>query len=77
MTTCDHSELVLLAETEDRVRCRHCHLTIKTEELGDGYCPECYESTGKRRYDFENAPEQGPAVTRYRCEKCHALIEAE
>ena len=69
--------LVLLAEPKGRVRCRHCHLTIQSDELGKRYCPECYEATGSKRYDFEPVPEPEIAVVRYRCEDCGLVIEVE
>ncbi|MGD9210043.1 MAG: hypothetical protein PVI90_04675 [Desulfobacteraceae bacterium] len=73
MTLCKHQNLVLLPPTIKRLRCRECHLTIKAEELTDRYCPECYESSGKRNYDFE--PIESEESTRYRCEDCHLVIE--
>lgn len=77
MTTCSHSQLVLLKENEKRLRCRHCHLTIKADELKGGYCPECYEESGVRRYDFEEVQAEEPDKVRYRCEGCNAIIEAD
>lgn len=76
MTICDHSKLVLITENESRRRCRHCNLTIKADELDGGYCPECYEESGVRRYDFEEVPAEPSGGVRYRCEKCHAIIES-
>ncbi len=73
MTLCKHSHLVLLPEAPRRLRCRRCHLTIKAEELDQKYCPECFESSGKRYEDFEIV--ESEAGTRYRCEECHAVIE--
>ncbi len=75
MTTCRHANLLLLAENKNRLRCTHCHLTIKAEEIGGDYCPECYESQGKRRYDFEEVKNEG--AVRYRCEECGAMIELD
>jgi len=49
-------------------------LTIAAEELGDGYCPECFDSKGEKNFDFENAPIIGGNLARYRCEKCGAII---
>lgn len=73
---CRHKNLFLLpSESEDRVRCRHCHLTIKAGELGSSYCPECYEAEGKKRYDFEEVQnEQHNEQVQYRCEDCGLLI---
>ncbi len=75
MSTCKHRELVLLSETNNKVRCRHCHLTISEDELGDGYCPECYEVDDMKRYDFENLIPKSKEMVRYRCEECGAMIE--
>ncbi len=77
MTICDHSKLVLITENESRRRCRHCNLTIKADELAGGYCPECYEESGVRRYDFEEVPAEPSGGVKYRCEKCHAIIESK
>ena len=76
MKSCNHNTLVLLPEKKGRLRCRHCHLTITSGELGDSYCPECYETHSEKRYDFDeiDGEESGPA--RYRCEDCGVLIES-
>lgn len=73
MRSCRHANLVLLPETSTRLRCRHCHLTIKADELVDGYCPECYENDRVRRNDFEKIASS--AATRYQCEDCGVIIE--
>jgi predicted RNA-binding Zn-ribbon protein involved in translation (DUF1610 family) len=75
MTSCKHSNLVLLPEQKSKQRCRHCHLTIKADELAGGYCPECFEAHGKKRYDFEEIVQAEAGMTRYRCEKCGIMIE--
>ena len=79
MTFCKHSQLVLLAgnKKNSRLRCRHCHLTINPEELTEGYCPECYEINGTKRYDFEEVEVTKAPVTKYRCEQCGIIIECE
>lgn len=78
MTSCKHSQLVLLAENKkSRLRCRHCHLTISPEELTEGYCPECFEIDGKKRYDFEKLEVKKSQITKYRCEKCGIIIECK
>jgi rubrerythrin len=59
------------------VRCRVCHLTLKTEELEDGYCPECYDRDGRRQTDFEEVTGENNVPTRYRCEDCGVLIETD
>ena len=76
MNSCRHSQLVLLSEDRDRVRCRHCHLTIALDELKKGWCPECFEDSGERRYDFEKIEAPETATVRYRCEECGAIIES-
>lgn len=55
------------------MRCRHCHLTIKADELTDGYCPECYAVERVKRNDFEKMDVS--RATRYQCEECGAIIE--
>jgi rubredoxin len=52
-------------------------LTIRAEELGDSYCPECYEADGNKKYDFEKIETKEPETDRYRCEKCGAIIESK
>ncbi len=71
---CRHKNLVLVSEPKDRIRCRHCHLTIKRDELGDRYCPECYDTTGSKRYDFEPVAEPSVVSTQYLCEDCGLSI---
>ena len=73
MTTCRHYNLVLLPREAPRLRCRHCHLTLSAEELGEGPCPECLDATGQRRYDFDPLATASQAA-RYRCEDCGALV---
>jgi transposase-like protein len=48
---------------------------MSADDLGDGYCPECFDSTGVKRYDFELIS-SGATVTRYRCEECGVIIAA-
>lgn len=74
---CNHSKLTLLSEKKNRVRCRDCHLTIKADELGDGYCPECFEMHGKKQYNFEAVEATDEGKTIYRCEECGVTIECE
>ncbi|HVN72644.1 MAG TPA: hypothetical protein VMU10_11540 [Desulfomonilia bacterium] len=76
MTECRHLHLVLLPPQKSRLRCRHCHLTITTDELSEGYCPECFEASGKKRYDFDEVPATDQEKTRYQCEECGVIIEA-
>ena len=75
MRECTHTRLVLLPHKAERQRCRHCHLTIASDELDAGYCPECYETQGKKHYDFEAVAVSETEVTKYRCEQCGITIE--
>ena len=77
MTACNHSKLIQLPEEKNRLRCRHCHLTIKADELGESYCPECFEMDGNKYYDFEELPAEKSVTARYRCEDCGAIIESD
>ena len=77
MNACSHRNLLLIPAAAQRVRCRHCHLTIAAEELGDGPCPECLEATGQRRTDFEAVAAPRTAAVQYRCEDCGAIISAK
>ena len=74
MTLCKHSTLELLPQPKPTLRCRRCHLTISAEELGDGFCPECFDSTGAKNYDFETVINTASNVVRYRCEECGVII---
>ncbi len=77
MFSCKHSSLILLPEVGNRLRCRSCHLTIETNELGDGYCPECFESRGEKRYNFEEMEGGLAEGARYRCEECGVIIDCD
>ena len=77
MDRCRHQKLSLLPSEKERLRCRRCHLTIKADDLDAGYCPECFERDGTRTDDFEEMAAEENGVTRYRCESCGAIIEAE
>lgn len=77
MTSCDHQNLTLIPQQTQRVQCRHCHLTIKAQELGAGYCPECYETSGRRRYDFDEVELEEGGVTQYRCDSCGVIINCD
>jgi len=52
-------------------------LTLKTDELEDGYCPECFEAQGKKHYDFEEVKSPENAKTIYRCDGCGIMIECD
>ena len=76
MTSCNHSALELLPERKKTLRCRHCHLTMAADELGDGYCPECFDASGNKRYEFEEIETVDSGIARYRCEECGAIIKS-
>ena len=76
MTSCQHLQLVLLPEKHDRIRCRHCHLTLTADELPSRYCPECFETTRIKRYDFEEIVTVATGRARYRCEECGIIVES-
>jgi hypothetical protein len=75
MSSCKHRQLTLLVEHHDRVRCRHCHLTIRAADLTSRYCPECFEASRTKRYDFEEVLSVDSGLVRYRCEECGGIIE--
>ena len=76
MTACKHSTLELLPERKSTLRCKRCHLTMSADDLGGGYCPECFDSAGVKQYDFESVSTGSSNVVRYRCEECGAIIAA-
>jgi hypothetical protein len=49
-------------------------LTIKVEDLTAGYCPECFETSQTKRYDFETITTVAPGREYYRCEECGEMI---
>jgi hypothetical protein len=59
----------------NRLRCRHCHLTISEDELGRGDCPECLEVHKIGRRDFEKISGEDKETIRYCCENCGTVIE--
>jgi rubrerythrin len=75
MSQCTHPTLELLPEPKKTVRCRRCHLTIARDELPEGYCPECFENSGTKRYEFDDVVVSGKTPTRYRCEECGVVFE--
>jgi hypothetical protein len=76
MTSCNHTTLELLPARKRTLRCRHCHLTIDAEELGDNCCPECLDGSGERRYEFDELEAVNPNAATYRCEECGAIIKS-
>ena len=75
MNSCSHHYLLLLPKPSPRLRCQHCHLTINANELNNKYCPECFEESGKKRYDFEEVNDSKIGIIQYRCEDCGAIID--
>ena len=75
MDSCNHRHLILVALKKKKLRCHHCHITIDIDELRSRYCPECFEVTGKKRYDFEEADSLTTDITQYRCEDCGVTID--
>lgn len=73
MSACQHKTLVLL-KSKPRKRCRHCHLTLAADELGEGYCPECFESDGRKRFAFDDIEETEKDRPGYVCEECGVRI---
>jgi hypothetical protein len=76
MPSCSHTTLELLPEPVARLRCRQCHLTLPHDDLKDGYCPECFEASGVKQYEFEEMPGENSEVARYRCEECGVIIKS-
>ena len=76
MASCHHTTLELLPQPKSRLRCRQCHLTIDREELVEGYCPECFEISGSKQYEFEEMESAGQGFVRYRCDQCGAIIKS-
>jgi hypothetical protein len=76
MVGCVHDKLELLPERKITLRCRHCHLTLGRDEVGDGFCPECFETSGSKRYEFEEMTGPETGIARYRCEDCGAMIKS-
>ncbi len=76
MSECLHKNLVLIKEISNKLRCNICHLTLTPEELGNNYCPECFESTGEKQFDFEKITLDHGNISRYRCEDCGVIIQA-
>jgi len=75
-STCLHQKISFIRpDTKQRFQCQHCHLTITEEELGKNFCPECFEKTGKKHYDFESVTSHLTNNVRYRCESCGIIIE--
>jgi hypothetical protein len=74
MSACPHRHLVLVRETHTRLRCRHCHLTITAVDLAGRYCPEYFETTHTKRYDFDEVQLVDSGRIAYRCEAYGSLI---
>ena len=52
-------------------------VSITAAELGTSHCPECYETSGAKRYDFEPVAPAAEGPSRLRCEDCGLMIDAE
>jgi len=76
MSSCAHTNLIQLPVPEKKVRCQHCHLTLKANDLEQEYCPECFELSGEKRYDFEMLETEASSSVKYRCEDCGVMIES-
>ncbi len=74
MEDCPHTNLVVLNAAQQKLRCRHCHLKIAAADMQDEFCPECYEATGYKKYDFDVVESNGLTSVRYRCEDCGIII---
>lgn len=77
MKSCNHLHLVLLSKKVSRLRCQHCHLTIDVDELQNRYCPECFDVSGKKYYDFETVLDKKAELTQYQCEECGEIIRCD
>jgi hypothetical protein len=77
MSSCNHINLELLPGLKPKVRCRYCHLTLAAEDLKDGFCPECFDTSGNRRYDFEEVKSPEEPAARYRCDDCGVIITSK
>jgi len=75
MEPCKHEVLTLVPIKSNKLRCRHCHLTITEEELAGGGCPECLAVHKVRRSDFDNVTVADSGTSRYCCERCGMVIE--
>ncbi len=73
MEPCKHTTLTLV-QADTKQRCRECHLVLSKEELGDSYCPECFEASDRRNYDFEEVDDGSEGKARYFCEDCGAEV---
>lgn len=70
MESCAHKNLVLIKKPDNKLRCRHCYLTISRDELESDFCPECWETDGIKRRDFEKVEQNDNGSEIYRCEDC-------
>ena len=77
MNSCNHTNLELLPERKKTVRCRHCHLTLAVEVLPDGFCPECFDTSGAKRYEFDEVKSREEPAARYRCDDCGVIITSK
>ena len=59
------------------MRCRYCHLTLASEDLQEGFCPECFETSGNKRYEFDEVKRLDEPPARYRCDDCGVIISSK
>jgi len=75
MPSCTHTTLELLPSRKRTLRCRRCYLTLDVEELGGSHCPECFERSGKRHFEFEELDTNSDGAATYRCEGCGVIVK--
>jgi hypothetical protein len=75
MSSCSHTTLELLQPRKRTLRCRQCHLTLGAEEVPDGYCPECFERSGRRNHEFDEIETHSDGAATYRCEECGVIVK--
>jgi predicted RNA-binding Zn-ribbon protein involved in translation (DUF1610 family) len=77
MNSCNHTNLELLPVRKNTVRCRYCDLTLAVEDLQDGFCPECFDVSGTKRYEFDEVKSREEPAARYRCDDCGVIITSK
>jgi len=77
MNSCNHTNLELLPERKNTVRCRYCDLTLAVEDLQDGFCPECFDASGAKRYEFDEVKSREESAARYRCDDCGIIVTSK
>lgn len=77
MSTCRHQNLVLIKQDKNKLRCKHCHLTINEDDLDSDFCPECWETGRIRRREFEKVEQKDYDTDTYRCESCGVEVKTK